>query len=247
MKRAHNAPEGADGFSLVELLIAMVVVVIVLVAIMSAVVNSARLVTTTGQLHTVNEEARQALNRISRDVRQATSVVAAVNPDGPGFNPDQVVGLRIRADFDGDGCIGGLPLPGISSPCLAYNAANPEDISYCFEPTTKQLYVIDNQATPTVTPISAASPSCAGGRPLLAGNVSGFTVAYRSNVYRDDHDGDGITTWGEIDAAGPPEGNQNGLLDVELTSVDSVVVRLTMTVNGHSQDYRTQIDLRNAS
>ena len=240
--------EAADeGFSLVELLVAMVVVIILLAATMSALVNSAGLVNTTSQLHNLNEEARRALNRIARDIRQATSVVMAANPDGTGFGTNKIVGLRIKADFDGDGCIGGIAPSGTSTPCLPYNGANPEDVSYCFEPTTKQLYVIDNQGIPVVTALNASTTSCAGGRPLLAGNVSAFKVEYRSNAYRYDLDGNGVTTWTELDAAGPPVGNANGQLDNELANIDSVVLNLTMKINNHLQDYRTQVDLRNAS
>lgn len=243
----HTEEESDAGFTLVEMLVAMVVVFVLLGATMSALMASTGIVKTTSQLHNLNEEARQAINRMARDIRQATSVVAAVNPDGTGFNSSGVVGVRITADFDGDGCIGGVAMPTTTTSCLAYNGANPEDVSYCYEPVTKQLYVIDNQVTPAVTPISSTSTSCAGGQPLLAGNVDAFKVEYRSNNYRYDSSGDGVTKWTELDAAGAPIGNSNSLLDLELASVDSLVLNVTMKVDNHPQDYRTQVDLRNAS
>ncbi|MDQ6648996.1 MAG: prepilin-type N-terminal cleavage/methylation domain-containing protein [Actinomycetota bacterium] len=235
-----------DGFTLVELLVSMTVVFVLLAVTMSGVLAAGSAVKTTSQQQSLNEEARQAINRMARDLRQAKSVVTAVNPDGPSFNNANIVAVRAQADFDGDGCIGGAGgAAGVT--CLAYNPGNPEDVTYCYEPGTKQLYVIDNQAA-GVTPVTAASISCAGGQPLLAGNVSAFKVEYRSNQYRYDLDPtDGITTWRELDEAPPPVGNGNGLLDIELAEVDSVVLNVTMAVGGHTQAYRTQVDLRNQS
>ena len=107
--------------------------------------------------------------------------------------------------------------------------------------------MIDNNAI-GVTPVTTASTTCSGGQPLLAGDVSAFKVAFRSNVYRDDLNPTvGVTTWTELDESGVPDGNNNGTLDVELPNVDSVVLTLTMSVGGHQQVYRTQVDLRNQS
>lgn len=230
-----------SGFTLVEFLVAMVIVIVLLAVSMSSIVASNAAVSTSRSVQGLNEEARQAINRIARDVRQANVVVTAVNPDGGAFSTTSIVAIRFTSDFDGDGCINGVG----TGPCLAYSASNPEDVTYCFAPTTAQLYVIDSRGTP-VTP---AITTCAGGQPLLAGNVAKFQISYRSNVYRDDlNPSDGVTTWRELDESGPPDGNNNGLLDaVELLNVDSVVLDLTMSAGGHKQTYRTQVDLRNRS
>ncbi len=120
-------------------------------------------------------------------------------------------------------------------------------MTYCYEPATRQLYVIDNQAA-GVTPVTSTSTSCAGGQPLLAGNVQAFVVEYRSNQYRfDTAPTDGVTTWRELDAFGAPVGNTNGLLDAELPNIDSVVLNVTMKIDKKSQVYRTQVSLRNRS
>jgi hypothetical protein len=207
-------------------------------------------VKTSSQMTNLNEEARQAINRMARDIRQANSIVTAVNPDGTAFSTTGIVAVRLKADFDGDSCIGGVAIPSVTPAptCLPYNGANPEDITYCYEPASRQLYVIDNQSSPPVTPVSSSSTSCSGGQPLLAGNVSAFKVEYRSNNYRYDlSPTDGVTTWTELDAAGPPVGNHNSLLDSELSSIDSVVLNVTMNIDKHTQVYRTQVDLRNNS
>lgn len=235
------------GFTLVEFLVAMSLFVVLMAVTMSVVVASNDAVVTASQVQSLNEEARQAINRMSRDLRQANSLVTVVNPDGPAFNASGIVAVRFTADYDGDQCIGGVAISGVipTPTCLPYNASNPEDLTYCYDPASKQLYVSDNQSG--ITPITSTSTSCSGGQPLLAGNVAGFTIEYRSSQYRYDANGDGITTWRELDSAGPPVGNNNGLLDIELSSVDSLVLNLTMSVDGHLQSYRTQVDLRNLS
>lgn len=241
---------GVDaGFTLVELLVAMLVLGVMITVAMTVVVNSQDTVTTSKQLQDINEEARQAVNRMARDVRQATRVVTAVNPDGPAYNPASLTAVRFEADFDGDGCIAGVapsPAPVPAPTCKPYDAGNPEDITYCFQSGVRQLYVIDNNTV--ASPISSTSTDCLGGQPLLAGNVSSFAVEYRSNKYRHDlSPSDGITTWRELDTALPPVGDGNGLLGVELAEVDSVVLSVRMELGGRTQDYRTQVDLRNRS
>ena len=236
------------GFTLVELMVACSIAMVLVVVALTAVVNSSQVVVTSKQLQNVNEEARQALNRMARDIRQSRSIVNAVNPDGPMFNSAGLVAVRFQSDFDGDGCIGGAPVPGGPTTCKPYTAGNPEDLTYCFQPGVSLLYIIDNQA-PSVVPVTSSSTTCSSGQPLLAGNVAGFQVQYRSNLYRYDLDpSDGVTTWRELDAAPPPFGNGNGQLDnVELRNIDSVVISVTMSQGGRSQVYRSQIDLRNAS
>jgi prepilin-type N-terminal cleavage/methylation domain-containing protein len=239
--------EQDQGFTLIEFVVAMSIFVVLLAVAGTAVVSTSSALSTTREVTNLNEEARQALNRMARDIRQASGIVTAVDPDGPAFSASHVVAVRFKADYDGDGCVDGLNSSGTTSGCLAYNASNPEDVTYCFEPSSHQLYIIDDYNVPAASLVSATSTSCSGGQPLLAGNVGAFVVQYRSNNYRYDANADGVTTWGELDAAGPPVGNDNGALDTELSSVDSVVLTLTMSTSGHQQVYRTQVDLRNLS
>jgi hypothetical protein len=75
-----------------------------------------------------------------------------------------------------------------------------------------------------------------------------FKIQYRSNQYRHDlSPTDGITSWREVDAALPPVGNGNGVLDLELREIDSVVIEVSVELGGRVQAYRTQVDLRNRS
>lgn len=244
MSRA-GTPASDDGFTLVEMLVAMSVMIVLITVSMSVVVASSGVAKTTIQVQGLNEEARHAINRMARDIRQASSVVTAVNPDGPAYDPARIVAVRFRGDYDGDGCVNGVAITGTPT-CLLYASSNPEDLTYCYEPTTDQLYVIDNQVS-GVTPVSSTSTSCAGGQPLLAANVAAFKVSYRSGQYRYDTSADGVTTWLELDQGGPPVGDLNGSLGAELPFVDSVILDMTMSVDGFNQTYRSQIDLRNRS
>jgi Tfp pilus assembly protein PilW len=251
-RRQAITMRGERGYTLVELVVAMSIIMFIVLGSMSLLKASGSAVTTSTQLQDVNEEARQAINRMSRDLRQAKSIVTAVNPDGVAFDPTHIVAIRFQADFDGDQCISGVPLPDkTTTGCLPYNASNPEDVTYCFAPAAGgvgQLYVIDNK-DPNVTPVTSTSTACQGGQPILAGNVSGFTLEYRSNEYQYDlNPSDGITTWRELDQGGGKTANNNGRLDVELADIDTVILSLRMrTPEGHLQDYRTQVDLRNES
>lgn len=235
------------GLTLVELLVAMSLMMVVMAVTMTVVRNGQGALNTARVSQDLNEEARQAINRMARDVRQASKVVTAVNPDGPTHNPSALVAVRFQADFDGDGCVAGLNSSATTAGCLPYNAANPEDLTYCYQPGTAQLFVIDNQAS-SVTPVTTSSTTCSGGQPLLAGNVSAFRVDYRSDQYRFDlNPTDGVTTWQEVDQAGLPNGDSNGALDVELPFIDTVVLNVTMASSGRQQVYRTQVDMRNVS
>ena len=245
-RRLDARRESQGGFTLVELMVACSIAMVLVVVALTVVVNSSQVVVTSKQLQDLNEEARQALNRMARDIRQSRSIVLGVNPDRPTFSSTALVAVRFQSDFDGDGCIGGAVVAGGPTSCKPYSAGNPEDLTYCFQPGVAQLFIIDNQATSA--PVTTSSTTCSGGQPLLAGNVSAFKVEYRSNLYRYDlNPSDGVTSWRELDAAAPPFGNGNGELDLELTNIDSVVLNVTMSKDGRSQVYRSQVDLRNSS
>lgn len=254
--RAHREEAG---FTLAEMLIAIILSSIVASILLSLTLAAQQSVKTTTNQDDLNAEARVALNRISRDLRQATpytvlgaitpAITAVQNPDGSGYVPGAVTSLTFDADFNGDGCIAGLasdPLPG-SSPATSCNPAktvdptNPETVTYCWGGSSDQhIYLISGTVkSGTCTPSSGGTAE-----PLLSGQVSNFEVYYRSNLYRYDANGDGITTWSELDAGG----DNDGVLDQgDLTSINSVVLSMTGSTSGHSQAYQTQIDLRDVS
>ncbi len=82
--------------------------------------------------------------------------------------------------------------------------------------------------------------------PVLADNVTVFTLDLRSSQWQYDRNADGIVGWAELDQAPAPVGNQNGSPDgAELARIDSVVIAVSVRRDGRRQDYRTQVDFRN--
>jgi len=246
-RAAYARTNGDTGFTLIEMLVAMLVLGALGSIFLTTIIGAKNSATTTISEHNINEEARLALNRMSRELRQAIGVTDVRNPDGASYDPSAVTAITFAADFNGDGCIDGVaptPAPTPAPTCQAYDAANPETLTYCWggSSSNKQLYLIPGT-------LSGSTCQVSGALPILSGDVTAFKLSYRSNQYLYDANDDGITTWSELDQAGLPVGNNDGQLDQpELANIDSVVIDLTVaSADGHSQSYETQVDLRNLS
>ena len=214
---------GERGFTIVELAVAMVILGIVASALSTTMLGSRETAETVRQVNNLNEEARLALNRISRELRQA-KVVSDVNAVDPSK------GVTFGVDFNGNGVID-------------TSTADPERLTYTYDATSRRILL--SAADTSGTPVT---------QPILSGEVSEFSLDYRSSRYEWDCNGDGVTTWLELDAGCPSKsppvparGNNNGVLDSgELPFIDSIVLDFSVLDGSHQQNYRTQIDLRNA-
>jgi prepilin-type N-terminal cleavage/methylation domain-containing protein len=257
------------GFTLIELLVAMVLMTIlggVIITILTASRSSAG--ATTAQLD-LTAEARTALNRIAGDLHGAVpltnsttglitpAITAVANPDGPGYNPAAVTSVTFNLDVSGDGCVNGIASSNVSpaattacsktSPPVDLN--QPETETICWDPTSQQVYLL--AVDPTATDETIPTTNCGGGVPLLAGRVSAFKLSYRSSLYRYQNlsgsdPSAGITTWYDLDAANPPVGDKDAILNsTELLEVDSVIIDMTLSESGHVQNFTTGSDLRN--
>lgn len=217
-RRLHTRRD--EGFTLVEMIIAMTLFGVILSVALTVVSAARESSDTVRQVNDLNSEARQALNRISRELRQAVAVESVLGTDG-------AAGLTFDVDFNGNGTIDS-------------STADPERLSYRWTNNNIYLSAADVSGT-TVT------------QPILSGHVTSFRLEYFSSRYWFDCNGDGTTTWEELDhgscrPASTPVGNSNSQLDVgELPYIDSVRLTLSVLDGARKQDYRTQIDLRNAT
>jgi type II secretory pathway pseudopilin PulG len=238
--------EEETGLTLVEMLVVLIMLGILGSLFTSVALSSTRSAKNTQQQTDINEEARLAINRMARELRQATAITAVLNPDGSTFNPAAVTAITFKADFDGDGCVNGVapsPLPSPAPTCNAASANNPEVLTYCYDPAPSSERLV-------LIPGILAGTTCTqpGALPILAGNVTSLKFSYRSNQYLYDTSGDGITTWRELDAADPPMGDgDNNINTGQLGNVDSVLVDVALLEGTHQQKYQTQVDLRNLS
>lgn len=266
-------PGGDGGVSLIELLVALILSAVLGGLVLSTLLaGRSSSAATTNQVG-LTAGARGALNRITDDLSDAqpvtqinsdgsltpmSAISSVQNPDGPGYNPNAVTSVTFQADFNGGQCIVGLSYPTeelvpLASPPPAPCPATPLDVSapevetFCWSPTTSQLYLIPGAVT-----VGSCTPTTAGvgAQPLLAGKITAFELFYRSSDYRYQNFSGldptpGITTWYDLDAAGPPVGNNNGQLDVELALINLVDVSLTMSQAGATQTFTTSVELRN--
>lgn len=231
-----------SGYGLIELLVAGSLLLVVMSIALTSVTNLADSGRRLRTDHNLNEEARNALNRMAREIRQAERLSFAANPDGT-YDATRLTALSLEADFNGDGCAGNA--------CSGTDLANnPESLTYCFDPAasgTNRTYLWLIPSRLTATPSTC---QLSGALPILAGSVQGFRVEYRSDEYRFDlAPTNGITSWQELDDAPPPTGDpggsDNNINTSALAAVNAIVIDLTMRADGRTQPYRTQVDLRN--
>jgi prepilin-type N-terminal cleavage/methylation domain-containing protein len=207
-----------QGMTLIEVLVGMALFSVLGVLLLGLALSTSRVTQATRDRAGVNDETRAAMERMTRELRQATSVDSVQLPAGGVPGPTS---LTFWTDFDGDGA-------------RSATAVDPEVLTYAWTPATGRLTLTAQSIGPTTT------------APLLAAEVASFVVELRSSRWEYDADGNGTTTWQELDAAGPPVGNGDGTADQpELTYVDSIGILMTVQDGGGTQTHRTTIDLRN--
>lgn len=214
---AVDGPEPRDaGISLVEVLVGMGLFALVGTLLLGLALSTSRVTDDTRALANVGEESRLAMERMTRELRQATTITAVQLP------PASTTAVTFWTDFNGNGV-------------QELNAADPEVLTYRWNPATSRLTLTANDAGGTAIT-----------RPVMAASVSDFTLGLRSSKWQYDTNGDGATTWQELDAAAAPVGNANSAPDsVELTHIDLVELSMTVLDGARAQTYTTKVDLRN--
>lgn len=225
MTDTTNAPtlpgedeDAADaGLTLIEVLVAMSLFGVLATLLLGLSISTGAVSNDVRALSNINEESRLAVDRLSRELRQATEVTAISLP----ATATDRTSLTFWTDFDGDGA-------------QDLNAADPEILTYAWDPVSDQFSLTVNDAAGTAVT-----------RPLLAANVSEFALDLRSSLWQYDSDGDGRTSWQELDATSAG-GNNDGAPDgAELQKLDLIGVRMVVLDGARSQTYTTSIDLRN--
>lgn len=207
-----------EGVSLVEVLVAMGLFGVLGTLLLGFAIGTSKVTDDTRKLSGVNEESRLAMERFTRELRQANEITGFVVPSDPATDP---IALTFWTDFDGDGA-------------EEISATDPEVLTYRWNPASNRLTLTANDPTGVATT-----------RPVLAANVSAFDIDLFSSLWEYDDDADGMTTWQEIDAHAPV-GDHDGAPDpAELELVDLVTITMTVLDGPHRQTYTTEVDLRN--
>lgn len=219
MPTPHGNSSPEEGYTLVEIMVALGIFLLLLTIVMSMSVAVNRAAVNAQQFTNMNEQARMATERLTREMRQATEIRAASLPTTPGGDTAVTFGVN----FNGNDIIESA-------------VVDPEIITYRYESAAQRLTLTANDENGnSVT------------RPILSEDVTGFTFDYRSSLWQYDINRDGLTTWQELDAT-PAIGNQNGILDApELSRIDLVSITLTVMDGQHTQTYQTMVGLRNQS
>lgn len=208
------APRDA-GVSLVEVLVAVGLFGMLGTLLLGFALSTGEVADDVQRTAGLSEEARLAMERMTRELRQAEAVRGVALPASPGG----ATAITFWTDFDGDGAEDVVP-------------TDPERLTYRWDPASGELTLTANEGS-----------TIAETRPM-ADRVSSFVLGLRSSLWELDADGNGVTTWQEVDRA--PGGNGNGQPDgAELTRIDLVEVSLRLREDGHTQGYVTEVDLRN--
>jgi Tfp pilus assembly protein PilW len=216
---APPAPVRDAGLSLVEVLVAVGLFSLLGTLLLGLALSTSKVTEDTRELASVSEQSRVAMERITRELRQAEAVLGVDLP--PSASGDTAI--TFWTDFNGDRV-------------KDVNAADPEVMTYRWDPQSDELTLTANDESGTTVT-----------RPMLAVNVTDFVLGLRSSQWQYDTSADQVaTTWQELDRAGTPVGNNNDIADgPELDNIDLLSLAMTVTQGSHSQSYSTQVDLRN--
>lgn len=204
------------GFTLVEMLVAISLFLLLSTALLTMTLSVERAVTASQQFTNMNEQARVATERLSREMRQASEVRSVVIPAVRGGDAAVTFGV----DFNGNNIV-------------EDSVQDPEVITYRYDSTNERLTLTAND-----------EDGVAHTRPILSDEVTAFEFEFRSSLWQYDTNGDGITTWQELDASAI--GNRNNVLDsAELRHIDLIAFTLTVMDGPHKQTYQSLVGLRN--
>lgn len=218
----HDTGDGRNsrdqGFSMVEVLVGMALFGVIGSVLLGFAVSTAQVTDRVQVQGGITGESRVAMERMARELRQATEIDAVQFQSAT----TTTTAITFWTDFNGNGN-------------RDTGLADPEVLTYRWDPTTRLLTLTANDASGTALT-----------RPVLAATVLEFDLRLRSSLWQYDSTQDGEpTTWQDLDVAGPPVGNDNGVPDDELDHIDLVSVHMVVQDGDTSQTFDFRADLRN--
>ena len=186
-----------EGFTLVEMLVSMALFAVLGTVLLGFALGSSRVADDVTRAGNITGEARLAVERMTRELRQASEIYAATVTGG------QVTSLTIGVDFN-------------ASPGIQDDPNDPERLTYTWDPDSKQLTLSGGGSTVQVL---------AGG--VVDADIRLRSSAWIYDgvplTPSASNPPDGTTTWQEVDAS--TIGDKDGQLDTaELALVDLVSI-----------------------
>lgn len=210
-----------DGMTLIEVLVAMGLFAMLGTILLGFALATSKVSDSTRRVAARGEDARLGMERVTRELRQAERIFSVDLP----IAPADATRLTIWVDFNGNGCIG------------RYDA-DPEEVTYVYSPSTKELTVSaqTKQSDGTLRPVSG-----------VIARPSAFVLELNSSAWQYDTNQDGTTTGSELNSSSIGDGNLTQFTTGELAYVDLVRVSAVMSdpAGGGTVDYSTDVNLRN--
>ncbi len=206
------------GFTLVEMLTALMLFAAVSTGIYTVLFSVASGSQTAREVAGVSEQARLGFNRMVRDTREGRSI-ESVAPDLNSF--------EVHVDFDGNNVI--TPLPD------ANTLGDYEQLTYSYDDPTDTLRLNGEVLIRGVDCVRDTAGSCL---PVFS---------FGSNRLEFDTDKNGVTNWTELDSAPATYGvgNGDGLLNWELPLISNVSFKLRVAEGDAASDFSAEAQLRN--
>ena len=220
--RSGSAASDA-GMTLVEVLVALGLFSLVGSLLLGLALSTSTVAQDTQRVVSLDENARLALERMVRELRQASRVdvrPADQLPDGT------FTSFSITATFE--------------EPTAAVPMPEPEVLTYTWRTDAADTL-------PSTLTLSRVSP-LPEGPSVLASDVTGFSVELRSSRWEFDgaipgEPADSVTTWQEIDHA---LGNDDIPTFDELLMIDRLHIDMTLDDGDSRRPFSTEVFLRNA-
>ena len=221
-----------DGYTITEMMVVVLILSLLMGVFYAFLFGGDRVATDGRNWVELNQTARLAFERLTRELREADQVLSVSSPSGDRS-------ISFQADFDSSGSFAtGTYKPDISPD---------EVITYSYNGSAGTLSVA-TQETPTGT-ATALSENIISFRLLYYGSEPRLDIGCSGTVDPPCAAGDGVIHWQEIDRSPVAGiggfGNNDGVLNVELQFVTSIVVEMTVGKGGQTHVYRTGVELRN--